>query len=259
MTSRTMHTPTAEIIPHVRLDAVVRELNEMQRTAALEYSLRVGRLIVTEIFQSDLSQWRLHRHHHVSFRQLAARTQVDLKLSVTSLYRAVALYDLCSRVPVELWRDLGAAHLRAVLGLGEGEQLKLLSVAKAKGWTARQLHAAARPPARTDAKPRPAAHPLARLLRRLITDLKNVPLPDDQREAAPVTALATELREVVDRLHGHLTRVAALRPLERASDTSHCSRTAPAPLPPLPRPRPLSRALPLDSAAPPASSASVRR
>src|SRR5687768_13874124 len=117
-------------LPALKLDALVNKLNELQRTASLEHYLRVGRLIVSEVYGGDLTHWRLNKEHDISFRQLASRTEVDLQMSVTSLYRAVALYDLCSRLPVPLWRDFGAGHLRAVLGLPEPEQVRLLSAAK---------------------------------------------------------------------------------------------------------------------------------
>jgi hypothetical protein len=98
-----------------------------------------------------------------------------LKMSPTSLYRAVALYDLCSRLSTELWRDFGAGHLRAVLGLQEELQVKLLSRAKVEDWTARELaeHAAiARGRARTRVADADGSAPLVRELERLLSRLE---------------------------------------------------------------------------------------
>jgi len=64
-----------------RLGALVCMLNELRRTATLDHSLRIGRIIVTEIYGGDLAPWRKHREREVSLRQLAARTRVDLKMS----------------------------------------------------------------------------------------------------------------------------------------------------------------------------------
>ena len=189
-----------QVISCCKLDTLVSMLNELRRTATLDHSLRIGRLIVTEIYGGDLASWRKHREKEFSFRQLAARTQVDLKMSVTSIYRAVALYELCSRVPVELWRDFGAGHLRAVLGLLESDQLRLLSLAKANQWTARELYSRAQEVQGRTPKARPSRSALDGVKRRLFAQLQAFESAALRSDSIAVHALIREVRNVLDRL-----------------------------------------------------------
>jgi hypothetical protein len=193
-------------LPAHRLDALVVQLNELQRTATLEHSLRVGRLIVSEVYGGELRHWRADGEH-VSFRQLAARTQVDLKMSATSLFRAVALYDLCSRLPMELWRDFGAGHLRAVLGLSENQQVRLLSAAKVNDWTARELYQRARqapePPTTGTSSDRQEGgpeSPLVRTLRRLTVKLHELERLAADIDRDSLRNIIVGVRDAVDRL-----------------------------------------------------------
>jgi hypothetical protein len=157
----------------VLLDGLVSQLNELNRTAALEFALRVGSLIVKEIYNGELSRWRAFGERDVSFRQLAARAHVDLRMSATSLYRSLALYELCSRLSTELWRDFGAAHLRAVLGIPEKDQIKLLSVAKVENLSARELdERAAALRGRVQSRRQVKDLPVAKLLRRVLAVLR---------------------------------------------------------------------------------------
>jgi hypothetical protein len=187
-------------LPALKLDALVNKLNELQRTASLEHFLRVGRLIVTEVYGGDLTQWRLNKEHDISFRQLASRTEVDLQMSVTSLYRAVALYDLCSRLPVPLWRDFGAGHLRAVLGLPEPEQVRLLSAAKVNQWTARQLYSETKQRRGRIFKEKAGEPPVVRLMRQLLSRLRERPPGPDELESKRLANLVRDLRQALSRL-----------------------------------------------------------
>jgi hypothetical protein len=191
-----------------RLDALVVELNELQRTATLEFTLRMGRLIVAEIYGGDLSRWRLNRQHDLSFRQLASRTQIDLKVSATTLYRAVAVYDLCSRLPVDLWRDFGAAHLRAVLGLSEQQQVRLLSEAKVRNWTTRELYARAKQP-----DTRPHHHvpdgPMVRSFSRLLMKLRGFAEAVGNIDRTSLSAFVREARVALNRIERNIQEQAA--------------------------------------------------
>jgi hypothetical protein len=61
-------------------------------------------------------------------------------MSPGMLYRCVALFELCDRLDAPArWRDLGASHLRAVLGLPAVLQEHMLSLANSNRWTVEVL------------------------------------------------------------------------------------------------------------------------
>src|SRR5689334_13682467 len=98
------------------IDSVVRELNDLHQAATLDFALRVGRIVIDRLYGGDVGVWRRQRSTDASFRKLAARSRRGLVLSASTLYRAVALCELCDRIAVSIRGNLGAAHLRAVLG-----------------------------------------------------------------------------------------------------------------------------------------------
>src|SRR4051794_33626699 len=175
----------------VQLDALVTKLNELDRTATLEFALRVGRLIVQTIYAGDLSRWRAFGERDISFRKLAKRTGIDLRMSATTLYRSVALYELCSRLSAELWRDFGAAHLRAVLGVPEKDQVKLLSRAKAENLSVRELdrYAAAARGRILSSPPRHETRRVAKVLQRALSLLDERHTDFSVEEAQALRAL----------------------------------------------------------------------
>lgn len=125
------------------LDEVVRQLNEMQRGAAFDLALRMGKLIVDRFYGGSLAAWRAHATREVSVRKLARRCGQDLAVTATSLFRAIALYELSDRLGVSTWKHLSVSHLRTVLGLPEEEQRRLLAEADAQAWTTSRLEAEA--------------------------------------------------------------------------------------------------------------------
>src|SRR2546423_626463 len=134
-------------------------------------------------------------------------------MSPTSLYRSVALFDLCSRLPIELWRDFGAAHLRAVLGLPQDSQVRLLSMAKVHDWSAREIYRQARPVPGRRQTGRPPTVGLMRVLRQLITSVRQW-IEHHEAGGDPANeALVPELREVLERLD----RLTANRDQEQSS------------------------------------------
>jgi hypothetical protein len=189
-----------EVAAGSKLDALVAKLNELQRTATLEHALRVGRLIVAEMYGGDLGLWRREGEREVSFRRLAERTKVDLNMSPTSLYRSMALFDLCSRLPPELWRDFGAAHLRAVLGLPQELQVRLLSMAKVHDWSAREIYAQARQVQGRRRAGQPPTTANLRVLRRLIVSLREWITIHETWTDPTMEALVPEARELLERL-----------------------------------------------------------
>jgi len=126
------------------IDQVVEELNQLHREATFDQALAIGRVIVERFYAGDLSVWRKHAGKDTSFRKLAARTGRDLHATATTLYRAVALYELSERLGVSTWQHLSVSHLRAVLGLPEDQQRELLVTADLARWTTKRLEAETR-------------------------------------------------------------------------------------------------------------------
>jgi hypothetical protein len=117
---------------------VVAQIRRLCRAAGLEFALRVGAVIIHHFYGGDANGWRSRGAKTASFRRLAAHP--DLPLSPGSLYRCVALYELCDRLHApSRWEHLGASHLRLVLGLPQSTQEKLLSTANAGRWSVKTL------------------------------------------------------------------------------------------------------------------------
>jgi hypothetical protein len=122
------------------LDQIVAQLGRLARTASLEFALRVGAVIVHHFYGGDTDAWRLRGPKTASFRRLAEHP--GLPMSPGALYRCVAIFELCDRLGApSRWRNLGASHLRAVLGLDAEVQERVLAIANAERWTVRTLHA----------------------------------------------------------------------------------------------------------------------
>jgi hypothetical protein len=121
------------------IDEVVQELNVIQRIATFDVTLRMGKLIVDRFYGGNLSIWRVHAQKETSFRKLAARATRDLNVTATTLYRAVALYELTQRLGVSAWQHLSLSHVRTVLGLPEEQQRRLLTTADEARWTSKRL------------------------------------------------------------------------------------------------------------------------
>jgi hypothetical protein len=95
-------------------------------------------VIIHHFYEGDPAAWRSRGPKVASFRRLAQHP--ELPLSPGSLYRCVALYELCDRLNApSRWEHLGASHLRLVIGLPPSTQEKLLATANAKRWTVKAL------------------------------------------------------------------------------------------------------------------------
>jgi hypothetical protein len=127
-----------EEVAHEEIDIVVAHIKRLARTASLEFALRVGAVIIHHFYGGDADAWRSRGPKTASFRRLAQHP--DLPLSAGSLYRCVALYELCDRLNApSRWEHLGASHLRVVIGLPPGAQEKLLATANSQRWTVKVL------------------------------------------------------------------------------------------------------------------------
>jgi hypothetical protein len=153
---------------------VVRELNSFHSKASLDTALGMGRIVVDRIYHGDLRSWRLHKAKEVSFRRLAAHCETDLRVSASTLYRAVALYELAQRFGVKCLAGLNMARIRTVLGLPKDRQAELLAAAGEKQWSAERMEREASRIRDTLGKRqgRPASPPLIKLLRHLLSAWK---------------------------------------------------------------------------------------
>jgi hypothetical protein len=163
--------PNGKVASDEMIDELVHKLNELQRGATLEIALRMGKLIVNHFYGGDLTAWRKHTTKEASFRKLAARANVDLRISATSLFRSVAIYELTERLGPQNLRHFSVTQLRLVLGLPEDEQRRLLVAAETKGWpTDRLEQETARIRSTLSSRQgRPAVLPLVRAIRSLAT------------------------------------------------------------------------------------------
>jgi len=120
------------------IDQVASTLANLTRGASLELALKVGEIVVHQIYGGDLDALRARGPKDGSFRKLSAHPR--LPFSAVTLWRSVAIYELVQRFPgFAKAKHLGVAHLRATLGLPGRVQERLLRAAEVEGWTKDRL------------------------------------------------------------------------------------------------------------------------
>ncbi len=105
---------------------------------SLQAALEAGEFIFHRVFNGDrrLLYERGRKCH--SLRRLAARP--GLGMSVSSLWRAVAVYELSLRFPeLVQYEHVGVGHISVVLGLPNADVFRLLRMAEGERWTKRKL------------------------------------------------------------------------------------------------------------------------
>jgi hypothetical protein len=133
-------TPTFR--PVTAVDKVVIELNRICRSATFEFALSVGKLVVDRLYGGNLDAWRSRGTRDRSFAALTRRP--ELPMSPGALYRCVATYEICERLgAANRWKHVSSCHVRAVIGLPEEAQARLLDTAERQRWTVVQLENAA--------------------------------------------------------------------------------------------------------------------
>lgn len=122
-----------------RIRSALSQLQSLTRSALMKFSLEVGRIVIDTLYDGDARAWRERGHKSSTLRALAASP--ELPISVSALYRALAIYELNVSTDgnVESWPNIGVSHVRAVLGLEQTQQLKLLDTAAEKSWTVSKL------------------------------------------------------------------------------------------------------------------------
>lgn len=128
-------------LPDDVIDHVILELRRLQHNATLELALALGRVVVDHLYNGDPAAWRERGPKDGSFRQLARRLDASEVpgLSAAALHRAVAIWDLEQRIGVTRRPRLTASHVRAVIGLPETEQARLLQASEDRSWTVQRL------------------------------------------------------------------------------------------------------------------------
>jgi hypothetical protein len=126
--------------PDVSLDemaGVVPALKQVQGQS-LQAALEAGEVIFRFVFKGDEQLLRARGRKCSSFRKLSSHP--ELRMSSSSLWRAVAIYELSLRFPelVE-YVHTGVGHISVVLGLPATDQFRLLRQTETERWTRRKL------------------------------------------------------------------------------------------------------------------------
>lgn len=117
--------------------AVVAALKQVQGHS-LQAALEAGEIIFRFVFNSDEQLLRARGRKCSSFRKLSAHQ--DLRMSSSSLWRAVAIYELSLRFPeIADYVHTGVGHISVVLGLPPADQFALLRTTETERWTRRKL------------------------------------------------------------------------------------------------------------------------
>jgi hypothetical protein len=133
-------TALEPVVDDELITEVYEEIRSLQRDATIELAVKMGELIVERFYGGRLDAWREHGQKESSLRKLAAKFEDDESgMSAAGIYRVVAIYELDQRLGVSARKQLTVTHIRAVIGLPQAEQKRLLDQAEAKGWTTRQL------------------------------------------------------------------------------------------------------------------------
>lgn len=200
------------------LDLVVNHIKRLARSASLEFAINVGALIIHHFYDGDPQAWRSRGPKVSSFRRLAQHP--ELPLSAGSLYRCVALFELCERLNAPTrWQHLGASHLRLVLHLPAERQEGLLATANANRWTVKvlQQQVLAQRPTRPSFGGRYPDPPIAKSLKNVKRSLKEHQLLVDQTDRLSSQDLEESIR-LLDETRRTLEHL-SLSLLARTTDT----------------------------------------
>ncbi|MEN9581848.1 MAG: hypothetical protein RJA70_4857 [Pseudomonadota bacterium] len=113
-------------------------LGDLAAGRSLHAALEAGEYIFHRVFGGDRSQLYERGKKCQSLRRLAAHP--SLTMSVSSLWRAVAVYELSLRFPELVhYEHVGVGHISVVLGLPAPHIFQLLRTAETERWTKRKL------------------------------------------------------------------------------------------------------------------------
>jgi hypothetical protein len=206
-------------------------LANLVRTSKLEFTLKVGQVVIEQIYRGDLDRLRQRGPKDASFRKLAAHPR--LPFSAVTLWRSVAIYELIQRFPgFAKAKHLGVAHLRAVLGLPHSAQERLLRAAETGRWSKDQLEERAakhrkKGEGRTGRSP---TIPALRCLRRLHRLTSKATSPGERLDLAELDDEGvSEVQEHLERVRTWCSTVERAL-AERAGDVEAAEQSASSPM-----------------------------
>jgi hypothetical protein len=119
------------------VEEVVRLLNGMCKAATLAFTISVGSLIINKLYAGSCRAWHHRGPKTLSFRRLARHP--DLPMSAGSLYRCVAIYEMCQRLALENYKHVSTSHLRLILPLKDDDQARLVNDIELHRWPVQRL------------------------------------------------------------------------------------------------------------------------
>jgi hypothetical protein len=124
-----------------QLDAVIVELQRIERQTGMDRTLAIGKLILQRFFGGSAQAWHERRKNkNNSVRRLAQRPGCPFRRS--GLNQAIGIYVVCQALGSERrFAHVGATHIAAVLHLDSGAQRTWLDRAEQGQWSVRELKA----------------------------------------------------------------------------------------------------------------------
>jgi hypothetical protein len=131
-----MNTGDADVL----VEGTVAALNAICKAATLDFAVSVGDCVIRRVYAGDMTRWRERDpSKEVSLRKLVRHPHMPM--SAASLYRCIAIYEICSRMGVHTWAHVSSSHIRLVLPLAPDDQNRLLLLTESERWSVRRLDA----------------------------------------------------------------------------------------------------------------------
>jgi len=156
------------------VERVVMQVNAIYQAANLRVALAIGELVIRSFYDGDVSRWRNRgRRKSGALRRLAKHPK--LPMSAGTLYRNIAMYEICERLGVWSWKHVCASHFRSVLPLAREEQARLLMAAEENAWSPRQFdHEVTAVRALEAPRPSRGGRPRASVLAKVMRSIQSV-------------------------------------------------------------------------------------
>jgi len=168
---------TALVVPNNVIESTVARINRLARETTLKLAQEVGRIVVEEFYRGDLEVLRRRGAKDASLRKLAEHP--SLSVSASDLHRSIGIYELCDRLGVWDWQHLTKSHFRAVMGLPEKKQARILQNAEEKQLTVAQIEREAKKARKSDGRGRPPLPAFQKAINRFDKLVESGELVDD--------------------------------------------------------------------------------
>jgi hypothetical protein len=120
--------PSQSVLPpeaRGNMEALVHELNGLNRGAALQTAYSIGKLVVDRLFGGDVSLFRQRGEGEVSLRALSEHPGIEVKH--TALWYAVALHENYGLLGAHLASALTMGHHRLLAHVADAEVRRSLA------------------------------------------------------------------------------------------------------------------------------------